>query len=103
VSFAVVYVVAGVIALLAARFGGKNNFANAFKLSVYSHTPLWLAGIFLLVPGLNFLVLLGGVYTFALLWIGLPLLMGTRSDQALAYAALITACALVPSIVLAML
>ena len=103
VTFAVVYVVAGVIALLAARFGGKNNFANAFKLSVYSHTPLWLAGIFLLVPGLSFLELLGGVFTFALLWSGLPPLMDTRSEQVLPYAAIVTVCALIPAVVLAII
>ena len=43
------------------------------------------------VPGLSFLELLGGVGTFTPPWIGLPLLMATRSDQAFAYAALVTA------------
>ena len=47
-SFAIVYLVAVVIDVSAARFGGEKNFSNALKLSVYSHTPLWLAGIFLL-------------------------------------------------------
>src|SRR5262249_13797147 len=45
VTFAMVYIIAGVIDLLAPRFGGEKSFANAVKLSVYSHTPLWLAGI----------------------------------------------------------
>jgi hypothetical protein len=103
VTFAVVYIIAVVIHLLAPRFGGKRNFANAFKLSVYSHTPLWLAGIFLLVPGLSFLELIGGGFTFALLWNGLPLLMSTRGDQVLAFAAIVTACALIPAIVLAII
>jgi hypothetical protein len=100
-TFAVVYIIAGVIDLLAPRFGGKKNFPNALKLSVYGHTPLWLAGIFLLVPGLSFLELLGGLFSFYLLWVGLPLLMGTRSDQTLSYTAIVTACALIPAIVLA--
>ena len=102
-TFAVVYLIACVIDLLARRFGGKKNFPAAFKLAVYSHTPLWLFGIFLLIPGLSFLELLGGVFTFYLLWVGLSLLMGTRSDQALPYAAIITACALAPAVVLAMM
>ena len=29
---------------------------RAFKLAVYSYTPVWLAGIFLLLPGLRFLI-----------------------------------------------
>jgi hypothetical protein len=100
-TFAMVYVVAVVIQLLAPRFGGKRNFSGAFKLSVYAHTPLWLAGIFLLVPGLSFLELLGGLFTFYLLWIGLPQLMAARNDQALPYGAIVTACALLPAVVLA--
>ena len=82
------------------RFGGKKNFPNAVKLSVYSHTPLWLAGIFLLVPGLSFLLILG-LYGFYLLRVGLPLLMGVPEDRALRYAMTVTACALIPAVVLA--
>jgi hypothetical protein len=97
VTFAMVYVIAGVIDLLAPRFGGEKNFANAVKLSVYSHTPLWLAGIFLLIPGLNFLLILG-VYGVYLLWTGLPLLMRVPAEKALPYAVVVTACALIPVI-----
>jgi len=99
VTFAMVYIIALVIDLLAPRFGGKKNFGNALKLSVYSHTPLWLAGIFLLVPGLNFLLILG-LYGIYLLWIGLPM-MGVPRYRALPYAVFVTLCALIPAIVLA--
>ena len=101
VTFAMVYVIAGIIDLLAPRFGGRKNFSNAVKLSVYSHTPLWLAGVFLLIPGLNFLLILG-LYGLYLLWVGLPLLMQVPNDKALPYATFVTACALVPAIVLTM-
>jgi len=100
VTFAMVYIIAGVIDLLAPRYGAKKNFPNAVKLSVYSHTPLWLAGIFLLVPGLSFLLILG-LYGFYLLRVGLPLLMGVPEDRALRYAITVTACALIPAVVLA--
>jgi hypothetical protein len=100
VTFAMVYIIAGVIDLLAPRFGGQKSFPNAVKLSVYSHTPLWLAGIFLLIPGLNFLLILG-LYGFYLLWTGLPQLMRVPNDRALTYAVVVTACALIPAIVLA--
>ena len=99
-TFAMVYIIASVIDLLAPRFGGQRNFANAVKLSVYSHTPLWLAGIFLLIPGLNFLLILG-IYGLYLLWIGLPLLMQVPDEKALPYATVVTACALIPAVVLA--
>jgi hypothetical protein len=102
VTFAMVYIIAGVIDLLAPRFGGEKNFANAVKLSVYSHTPLWLAGIFLLIPGLNFLLILG-VYGVYLLWTGLPLLMRVPTEKALPYAVIVTACALIPAVILAII
>ena len=94
ITFAMVYIIAGVIDLLAPRFGGEKNFANAVKLSAYSHTPLWLAGIFLLVPGLNFLLILG-LYGFYLLWIGLPMLMKVPHEKALPYVAAVTAWVLI--------
>lgn len=102
VTFAMVYIIAGVIDLLAPRFGAEKNFANAVKLSAYSHTPLWLAGVFLLVPGPNFLLILG-LYGFYLLWIGLPMLMKVPHEKALPYAAAVTGCALIPAVVLALI
>jgi len=100
VTLAMVYIIASVIDLLAPRFGGKKNFPNAMKLSVYSYTPLWLAGIFLLVPGLNFLLILGA-YGLYLLWVGLPMMMQAPSERSFVYAIVVTAVALVPSVVLA--
>jgi len=100
VTLAMVYIIAGVIDLLAPRFGGKKNFPNAMKLSVYSYTPLWLAGIFLLVPGLNFLLILGA-YGLYLLWVGLPMMMQAPSERSFVYAIVVTAVALIPSVVLA--
>ena len=101
-AFGVVYLLACVIDVLAPRFGGRKHFANALKLSVYSLTPLWLAGVFLLVPGLSFLLVLG-VYGAYLLWIGLPLLMGVPAERAPIYAIAVTACALIPAVVLSII
>ena len=93
-SFAIVYILALVIDALAPAFGAQRNFARALKLAAYSCTPVWLAGIFLIVPGLSFLVVLGlqGAY---LLWTGLPILMRAPAERALPYAAVVTGCALV--------
>ena len=84
-TFGVVYAVAFVIEVLARRFGGRRDFQNAFKLSVYSYTPVWLAGIFLLIPGLSFLTILG-LYGLYLLWLGLPPLIDVPRDKALGFA-----------------
>src|SRR3977135_357630 len=96
-GFAIVYGLALVIAVLAPRFGAQRDFAGALKLAVYSSTPVWLAGIFWLVPGLSFLVILGlhGVY---LLWAGLPILLRVPDAKALPYAAVVAGCALIVTV-----
>jgi hypothetical protein len=78
VSFMAVGLMAFIIAGLARAFGGRGDFTSALKLAAYSYTPLWLAGIFALLPGLRFLSVLG-LYGLYLLWTGLPpLLQVTR-------------------------
>jgi hypothetical protein len=101
-SFAIVYVLALIIDALAPRFGGQKNFAGALKLAVYSFTPAWLAGIFLLVPGLSFLVILGahGIY---LLWTGMPVLMRVPAEKALPATAVVAGCAIVGVVALGLI
>jgi hypothetical protein len=101
-SFAIVYALALIIDALAPRFGGQKNFAGALKLAVYAFTPTWLAGIFLLVPGLSFLVILG-LHGFYLLWIGLPLLMHVPADKALPATAVAAGCAMVGVVALGLI
>jgi lysylphosphatidylglycerol synthetase-like protein (DUF2156 family) len=93
-EFAVVYGLALVIDALAPRFGGRKDFASSLALAAYSFTPVWLAGIFLLIPGLSFLVILGlhGVY---LLWAGLPVLKRVPAEKALPCAAVVAGCGLI--------
>jgi len=87
-----VLVLSLIIDLLAPLFGGRRNFQDAFKLAVYSFTPLWLAGIFLLLPGLRFL-LLTGAYGIYLFWLGAPRLTKVPEGQADNFTALIVVCA----------
>jgi hypothetical protein len=101
-SFVALYGGALIIDVLAPTFGARKNFSSAFKLAVYSATPAWLAGVFLIVPGLSFLAILG-LYGAYLLWIGLPVLMQAPPDRALPYAATVTGCALVVAIGLGLL
>jgi hypothetical protein len=97
-TFVIVYVVAVIIDMLAPTFAAEKNFANALKLAVYSYTPAWVAGIFMLMPGLRFLGILG-LYGLYLLWKGLPPLMNAPQEKSLGYAAAIVACAIVISLV----
>jgi hypothetical protein len=94
-AFAIVLVLALVINLMAPAFGGQKNFDNALKLAVYSYTPAWLAGVFLVLPGLRFLILLS-LYGAYVLLLGLPRLMKSPEQNSYAYTlvAVICACAL---------
>jgi hypothetical protein len=85
---ACVLVLGLVIDLLTPLFGGRRDFDQAFKLSVYSFTPVWLVGIFLLLPGLRFLTLTG-FYGAYILWLGLPRLMKPQPRRTLDFTALI--------------
>jgi hypothetical protein len=90
---ATVLLLGAVINLVAPLFGGRRDFDNAFKLAVYSYTPVWLAGVFLVLPGLRFLTLTG-FYGAYLLWLGLPRLTRTPPRHAAAFVVLIVLCGL---------
>ena len=92
-SFAVVFAVALAVDRLAPKFDGQRSYSSALRLTAYSFTPVWLAGIFLLVPGASFLVLLG-LYGLYLMWTGIPVLMRAPRDRALPYVIAIAFCAI---------
>jgi len=80
------YVEALIIDALAPTFGGRNNLPAALKVAAYSATAVWLAGIFQLIPLLGWLVILG-LYSLYLLYLGLPVLMKTPPERAIGYTA----------------
>jgi hypothetical protein len=91
---AIVLALALIIYLLAPIFGGRRSFDSAVKLAAYSLTPVWLTGIFLLLPGLHFLVLLS-FYGLFILWLGAPRVIKVPEQVALTFAIAIGACATV--------
>ncbi|HEU5304966.1 MAG TPA: Yip1 family protein [Gemmatimonadales bacterium] len=78
------YLLAMIIDALAPTFGGQRSQIQALKVAAYSSTAAWVAGIFALIPGLRVLGILG-LYSLYLLYLGLPSLMKTPRDRALAY------------------
>jgi hypothetical protein len=85
-SLAIVYLFALIIDALAPNFSSTRNLTNAMKLAVYSMTPVWLAGILYIIPGLGILVVLAGVYGLFLLYEGFQTpLMDTPKDKVLGF------------------
>lgn len=79
-----VYVLALIIDALAPNFGGEKNFIQALKVSAFSPTAMWLAGIFSIIPLLGILGILG-LYSLYLLYTGLPVLMKTPPEKAIGF------------------
>jgi Yip1 domain len=101
-AFVVSYVVALIADGLAPTFGGRKNFDNALKLTVYSYTPAWLAGIFTIIPSLSFLAILG-LYALYLFWTGAPVLMKVPQERAIGYTAAVVVCAIILTLVIALI
>lgn len=83
-ALAGVYVMAYVIDYLAGSFGAQRSMDNAMKVSAYSPTAAWLAGVFGLVPMLSILSLLG-LYSIYLLHTGIAELMKPPANKAVVY------------------
>jgi len=81
-SLLIAYLFAFIINALAPNFSSVPNIRNATKLSVYSLTPFWVAGILYVVPRLGFLAFLAGLYGLYLLYLGFETpLMETPRDK----------------------
>jgi len=79
------YVDGIIINALAPSFDSKQNPVNAYKLAVYSTTPLFIAGILYIVPTLGILVFLISLYGLYLLYVGMPIMMETPREKVVGY------------------
>ncbi|RKX70900.1 YIP1 family protein [candidate division WOR-3 bacterium] len=84
ISVISVYILALIIDALAPSFAGEKNRLQALKVAAYSLTPFWVVGILSLIPALGFLQILG-LYSFYLLYLGLPVLMKSPKEKSLGY------------------
>ncbi|WP_395644742.1 Yip1 family protein [Terricaulis sp.] len=87
-TLANLYIVARFANALAPRFASQKNENGAHKLLVYSATAMFLGGLFAIYPPLAPLAIVG-LYSLALLWIGLPRIMKTPEEKRFPYMATI--------------
>ncbi len=88
-----------VIKALAPSFASQPDQMQAHKLAVYSSTAGLAASVFTIHPQLSVLAILG-LYSFALLYMGMPRLIGTPEDKRLPFIATLVVIALVAGLVL---
>ena len=98
-----VFILAFIINALAPTFGAQKDSDKAFKVAVYAYTPAWIAGALQILPALGVLAVLVGLYGLYLLYLGLPALMKAPQDKAAGYTAVVVVCAIVLSIVMAVI
>jgi peptidoglycan biosynthesis protein MviN/MurJ (putative lipid II flippase) len=85
-SLVSVYALGFIINALAPNFSSTQSLPLAMKLAVYSMTPVWIMGIFNLIPALGILGILGSLYGLYLLYLGLTKqLMGTPKEKVTGY------------------
>lgn len=100
-ALVVVYIVAFIINALAPTFSSEKHMPSALKLTAYSYTASWVAGIFGFIPVLGGIIaLLGGIYSLYTMYIGLPVMMRTPSDKVTGYFIVALICAIVVSLVI---
>jgi len=95
-----VYVVAFIIDALAPSFNSRKDILSATKLAVFSFTPAWVGGIFMIIPALGMITLLASLYGLYLLYTGLPVLMETPKEKTLGYFVVVIIVSIVVSLLI---
>jgi hypothetical protein len=98
-GLAAVWVFGKIVQALAPRFGGTGEETPAMKLAAYSPTAMWLAGVFALVPPLSILTLLG-LYSFYILYKGVPVALRVPEDRALPFTLALVVCAILVNLLI---
>jgi len=98
-----VFVMALIIDALAPSFGAEKSQVQALKLTVYSYTAAWVAGILNIVPILGILAVLAGLYGLYIMYLGLPKLMKSPADKTVGYFVVSIVVAIVVNIVIGMI
>jgi hypothetical protein len=80
-----VFIVAFIIDALAPSFGSVKDMNASLKVTVFSYTPAWVAGIFNLVPVLGFIAALAGIYSLVLFYMGLERVKNVPKDKMVGY------------------
>jgi hypothetical protein len=92
--------VALIINLLAPTFGGMRDTRHALQTAAYSLTAAFLGSLLSLLPLGTLLYLLAGLYGIYTLYLGLPVVMRSKSDKAVGYTAAVVVCTILAGLIL---
>lgn len=94
------WIAAIVIEKLAPTFQSSGTTTQALKMVVYANTPVWVAGVLNIIPGLGVLVIIAALYAIYLFYLGLPVVMATPADKIIPYMVVSAIVIIIISIVL---
>lgn len=89
-ALGMVFVVALIIDALAPTFGAQKSQIQALKTVAYANTASWVAGIFLIIPLVGWIIALAGsIYALVQLYFALPHTMKAPSEKTGGYFAVV--------------
>ena len=92
----ITFVLALIVDALAPSFGGTKDFIASLKLTAYSYTVAWLAGIFALLGMLgSVLSLVASIYAFYTFYLGAPVMQKASAEKAVPFTLVIVLCGIV--------
>ncbi len=97
-ALGMVFVVALIIDALAPTFGAQKSQIQALKTAAYANTASWVAGIFLIIPLIGWIIALAGsIYALVQLYFALPHTMKSPPEKTGGYFAVVLVIAIVLS------
>jgi len=98
ISLGMVFLMALIIDALAPTFGAQKSQIQALKTMAYAYTASWVAGVFLIIPIVGWIIALAGsIYSLVQLYFALPYTMKSPPEKTGGYFAVILVIALVLS------
>lgn len=96
IALAITLLLALIVDAIAPVFGGEKNYVQSLKLTAYSLTAGWVAGIFLLVPWIGWIIsLVALIYSFYTFYLGAPVLKKCTQEKAVGFVILVVVCGIV--------
>jgi len=94
-----IYILGLIINALAPTFSGTKSNIQSLKVATYCATPTLVAGILYIIPLLNVVVIIAGLYGLYLLYLAIPIIMECPKEKALVIIANIVISVVIGSLV----
>ena len=103
IALVITFVLAMIVDVLAPSFGGQKDFVAALKLTAYSYTAAWLAGVANVLGTFGgLIVLLASIYAWYTFFLGAPVLRKCSADKAIPFTLIVVLCGIALGVVAGM-